>query len=184
MARPRKGPDEPIIHKELSEKKECTQCHEEKLRGEFRVRFKRKNGKKYEYTNATCRVCDREATKQRNKRLAKDPVYVAKRNERVRMYASKNKEKISAQKAEKRKTPEYKAYVKKYYEKNKEKIAKQHSVVCKKASEELRPWIVSGRLRQSHFTADEIKSNPDLVELKKLKILLNRQLKIVTDGTI
>lgn len=154
--------------------KVCTLCKKNKEDDCFRIRAK--NG--YKYKNPTCKECDKLKASEDYYRKCNNPDFKAKNVSRVTEWRNKNKEKVTIRLREKRKTPEYKEYVKHYYQKNRDKIRAQHSLVCKRAASDLRDWYIVGSIvgKSKNPNRFVIKEASDLIELKRQYLILMRGL--------
>lgn len=169
--------------------KTCSRCKEGKQDDDFRWRLEKRSsrGDNFRYLNNTCRLCDSEISRIYYLKNRSNPDFMSKQIERVRIYGIKNKEIIKVRQAKKRQSFRYKENRKKYINKNKERILSQEAI-CKeryyrKHSECLTDEYITQRLLQEGLLNREIlKNHHEIIQAKKLQILIKRQLKTKNNG--
>jgi CRISPR/Cas system-associated endonuclease/helicase Cas3 len=70
-----------------------------------------------------------------------------------------------------------KQYAKEYREKNWEKVKEVAKIIRREYRAEVHNVYVREQLRQSGFTTQDLNENPEIVQVKKMQILLQRKLK-------
>lgn len=155
--------------KPLPDFKVCCRCLIEKPKDCFRVRVQ---DKKYRYLNATCRQCDNSIAKELTKK--RSPEQKAKNAARTRAYYAARRDEHNAKQKEKRKTPQYKAYMKEYRRRRKEIIHEQE-VITKRRYHEKNKNPITDKYVINRLGQEGIK-NPtqEEIELRRAKILIHR----------
>jgi hypothetical protein len=112
---------------------------------------------------------------------------------RKKIYYEENRERLILRQREKRETIAYKLYMKEYRAKNKIKISQQERVKGKEwikkqvdlVSDAYVITLLTNVKTGLFKTHEEAKQHPDLIEIRKNRILINRikkQIKLRTDG--
>lgn len=158
--------------------KTCSRCKGDLDDESFRIRIDKRSGD-LKYLNNTCRECDTDIAKERYQRLKGNQAFKDKNRQRVRQYNQNNKALIKQRNSNRRSTKEYREYVKKYYQKNRDKILLQHRNVCSRLNEDARlklkdSYIIGQLISKRKMKTATIKSDPDLIELKRIEILSHR----------
>lgn len=167
-------------HWNISTKK-CAKCEMDLPMGQFRIRFKTKSGKRYKYRNNACHSCELRYGKDRNQRLKDSPEWKAINASRAREYYHKNVEMCKAKAKVARNRPEAKARRREYTAENADKIRAQELVTKKRYQMKHQLALTDEYIIQKlcGVTSPELKETykkyPDLIQAKRLQILLLRQ---------
>lgn len=208
-----KNPNNPRIFRGIEVAKDklpCRHCKKEKNKEDFRVRTDSKTKK--DFYNSSCKVCDNEIAKAYYDKKKFDYEFKKKNRQRVKEYQEKNfeeirlrkdnpeykkkknewelgryyrkREEINAKQREKRKTPEFKAYMKAYRERRKEIIYQQEVITKKRYHEKNKTrltdrYIVNLLRTQGYGTPEELFKNKELISTKKTKVLIARIKKLI-----
>lgn len=160
----------------------CSRCKANKEDSEFRIKHDKRVGKERSYLNNTCKKCDSEISTATYYSKKHDLEFMKKWAKKTRDYNSKNREIIRQKQKVKRQTPEYKEMMRKYRAKNKEKIHKQEVITKKRYHEKNRDGItdkyVIGQLAsQEILDRETIKKYPEIIEAKRIQLLISRKTK-------
>lgn len=186
--------------------KVCSHCNIKKEDSCFRQRVDKRGKKPVVYLNNQCIECDRARAKIYYDKKKNDPAFKAKNIIRVRKYAESNVDKIKQRKKKpewlrkhadwnmnsykrmrdviaakmriKRKTEEYKKFMREYRERNKDKIKEQEVVTKRRYHEKHMINLTDEYISQRLFNKIDrgfIDKHPDLIKAKRLQILIKRK---------
>lgn len=192
--------------------KVCTKCKCEKDDSEFRIRFTKYKDKKYYGLNATCKSCDLLMAKENYEKNKNIPEFKRKNAQRVRDYRNKEidkikarrsteeyrkqhnqwelnryhlkKDEINARQREKRKTPEYKAYMKEYRAKNKERIYQQEVITKERYHEKNKKQLTDKYIIRLFLSNGFPYPTPIEIEMKRAEVLISRLRKFTSKKKI
>lgn len=164
--------------------KTCSRCRIDKEDSDFRMRYEKrgKGSKKLSYLNNTCRQCESKTQNKTYFSKKDDPKFLEDWRKKSRDYYQKNKEIIREKARIKRQKPEYKEMVRKYREKNKDKIHKQEVITKRRYHEKHRDgltddYIIRQLISQDVATRSTLKMHPEIIEAKRLQLLITRKTK-------
>lgn len=162
--------------------KVCTRCKKDLDDSCFRKRRDTYKDSVYFSLNPTCRKCDSEITKIYYANKKDIPEFKNKNRERVKKHRQDNWEIEKIKAKNRRQTPEYKEMMRNYRKKNKEKIYQQEAIGKRKYYEKNRDGLtdiyIIGLYRTQGLADEEtLKKHPELIEAKRLQILLTRKIK-------
>ena len=160
----------------------CKRCKVVKSGTNFRIRTEARRGGHFKYLNNTCRECDNKITRERWNTIKDRPEEIAKNRKRSNEYREKNKEKVLEKNKIRRQSEYHKVNRRKYIERNKEKIYAQEVITKKRYHEKNRDAITDkyafNLLRtQGIIDKDIAKKHPEIIEVKKAQLLLQREIK-------
>lgn len=190
----------------LPKSKQCNKCKAIKDASRFRVRLNKNkylmlnsicmeceliNAKEYYERNKSD-----EEFKRKNRERAKaykdkncdevrarrqKPEYLKKHSSWEKKRYGKKREEIAAKMKIKRQTPDYKNKMRAYREKNKDKIYSQEVVTKKRYAEKHRDnvtdeYVIRQLVGQGYATRESLQSYPEIIEAKRLQILIKRQI--------
>jgi hypothetical protein len=144
---------------------------------------KRGNGSKtLLYLNNTCKKCDSEIQNKNYFAHKDDNDFKENWLKKSREYYHNNKALISEKMKVKRQTPEYKEMMRLYRAKNKEKIFKQEVVTKKRYQQKHRDgltdeYVIRQLVNQEIADRDMLKIHPEIIEAKRLQLLIIRKTK-------
>lgn len=164
--------------------KNCSRCQENKEDSDFRMRYDKrgKGSKSMAYLNNTCKKCDSEIQNKNYFAHKDDAEFKETWLKNSREYYHRNKHLISEKMKLKRQTPEYKEMMRRYRTNNKEKIFKQEVVTKKRYQQKHRDgltdeYIIRQLVNQEIADRDILKSHPEIIEAKRLQLLIIRKTK-------
>ena len=166
----------------LPENKECSHCNILKPKDEFRTRWERRVEPAFPYLNNTCKKCDTELTHLAHKTRRKTPEGKEKNRKWAKASYYNRRQKAIEYMKKTRQTEEYKKRRKDYIEKNKSKIYKQELITKRRYHEKNRDNLtdvyISNQLKSQGVASQEIiELCPQLIEAKRLQILIKREIK-------
>lgn len=157
----------------------CSRCHIEKEDYEFRVREDKRYTPVLIYLNNTCKICDAELQRDRVRKQRSTPDGKKRHNKWAKEFHKRHREEILKKMCERRKTPEYKAYMKEYRKKRKDIIYEQEVITKKRYHEKNRDnltdrYAINLLRTQGYGASEEIEKDKEFIDLKKSQVLRKR----------
>lgn len=164
--------------------KVCSRCKIEKEDDQFRWRYEKrgKGSRALKYLNNTCRQCDSEIQNKNYFKNKDNPDFRKKWVEKSNEYYHAHKEQIKVKMMAKRQTPEYKKMMRDYRKRRKGIIHSQEVVTKRRYHEKHRDnvtdeYIIRQLITQGLATRESLKGHPEIIEAKRLQILIKRKIK-------
>lgn len=152
----------------------CSVCKKNKKKKYFRIRTDKRRNPPLIYPSNICLKCEAEKQKERTKRERATPEGRKKHNQWAKEFHVRHRDKVLAYGKARRKTAEFKRYMKKYRKRNKEKIAKQEKITKRRYQEKhmnaLTDLYVKSKLG---FTKNE-EVPKEIIEAKRMQLKLVR----------
>jgi hypothetical protein len=165
----------------IPETKVCSRCQSEKPKTDFRIRTDKRSEPAFTYLNNTCMKCDADIQRERHRRQRATAEGRQKHNDQAKTFHRRHREKVLSIGKQKRQTPEYKEKMRAYRKRNKDKIHNQEVVTKKRYHEKHRDnvtdeYVIRQLITQGVATRDSLRSHPELIEAKRIQILIKRQI--------
>lgn len=162
--------------------KACTRCKKTKPQSDFRTRIEKRAEPHWEYLNPTCRLCDKELSRERVQIQRSTPEGREKHNKWALEFHARHREKCLAEMKKRRDTPEYKAHMKEYRDKRKDIIYQQEVVTKKRYARKhidalTDEYVIRKLVDQNVADKETLIQHPEIIEAKRLQILIKRKIK-------
>lgn len=162
----------------MTETKICTCCKMPKSKKRFRWRTK----KGYTYQQGKCIDCENAEQKIRYDSKKDNIDFKIKNRQRVKNYQRENWDVVQEKNKKRRQTKRYKENRRKYTLKNYDKISRDHKIRAKKWFEKNRDelsdsYVVSKIIGKTKVSPDEVRREPELIEIKRMQLKLGRVIK-------
>lgn len=163
----------------IPDEKVCSKCNEKKNKNDFRVRADKRSDPPFIYLNNTCKKCDAELHLERFRKERNTPEGKARHNRWAREFHHRHREKCLAAAKERRNRPGYKEMISEYRNRNRDKLNKKSVITKRRWSQKHMENLTDEYISMKLFNCIDrefIKNHPELIEAKRLQILIKRKM--------